>query len=161
MKITGDTVGVNQVVGAKLKSCYRLASEDLRWFVDYKSYDVYERVGDENISAYLLGVDYDVAFETLRFYQGLNYSLLIFIFDGTDYKMVEFTVPPYRIIEKYVCAQGARSALSEEEQKALAAAKSRAHGTPVNLEGSVLLDERMWSGSEDTQESEEKQPETH
>lgn len=159
-KMTEDTVGINQVVGAELRSCYKLAFEDYRWLISYESYDVYEEVGDENISAYLLAVDYDVAFETLWFYQGLNYSLFIFIYDGTDYKLVQFTIPPYSIIEKYVCAQGVRSVLSEEEQKALAAAESRAHGTPVNLEGSVLPNERMWSGSEATQESEEKQAET-
>lgn len=156
-KMTEDTVGINQVVGAELKSCYKLAFEDFRRLIGYESYDAYERVGDENISAYLLGIDYDVAFETLWFYQGLNYSLLIFIYDGTDYKLVEFTVPPYRMIEKYVCAQEERSVLSTEEEKALAAAKSRAHGTPVNLEGSALLDKRIWQENEDTKESEAAQ----
>ena len=35
-----------------------------------------------------------------------------------------------------------RTALDEETQKALAAAESRANGTPVNLEGMVLWDKK-------------------
>ena len=135
-----NSLGINQVVGAELKDCWLLDYQDFWWLISYNEFDLYEKVGDQNIFGYLLAVDYDVTIESKYFYQGLNFNLWIFAFDGEDYKLVEFTIPPFNLIEKYITEKTDRTALDEETQKALAAAESRANGTPVNLEGMVLWD---------------------
>lgn len=100
-----NTLGINQITGAKLKNTWLLDYEDLKRYITYNGedvYEVYEKAGDENIFGYLLEVDYNVSTDSSYFHQGTNYNLWVFILDEDEYKLAQFSTPDDELTEKYV-----------------------------------------------------------
>lgn len=138
--LDAQTPGINQIIGAEIKTKYKLDFSDFEKYVSYDEYDVYDIVGSNNIYGYLLGINLEVEWETHYYYNGLNYKLWIMVYDGNDYKLTETMVPEYEIVKKYVVNKTSRTILTEEEQNAINASKLRGTGLIINNDGELILD---------------------